>query len=151
MKTLTSKYIHPLTPEVALEVASNLRPDDFREISEGYGLDPKVYLPIMAREYPSGVYFTSPNGKIAGMAGVGKQGDIWMLCTPVIHEQPTLFARQAKRYVDNRTEPLLWNKVDYRNKVHLKLLKFLGFTFLRKFEWGPNNVTFIEFCRVHRR
>ena len=105
----------------------------------------------MAREYPSGVYFTSPNGKIAGMAGVGKQGDIWMLCTPVIHEQPTLFARQAKRYVDNRTEPLLWNKVDYRNKVHLKLLKFLGFTFLRKFEWGPNNVTFIEFCRVRRR
>jgi hypothetical protein len=151
MTTLKSKYIHPLTPEVALEVASNLRPDDFREISEGYGLDPKVYLPIMAQEYPSGVYFTSPNGKIAGMAGVGKQGDIWMLCTPVIHEQPTLFARQAKRYVDNRTEPLLWNKVDYRNKVHLKLLKFLGFTFLRKFEWGPNNVTFIEFCRVHRR
>ena len=44
-----SKYIHPLTPEVAYEVASNLRPDDFREISEGYGLDPKVYLPIMAQ------------------------------------------------------------------------------------------------------
>lgn len=148
MKTL-SKYIHPLTPEVAYEVASNLRPDDFREISEGYGIDPKIYLPIMAQTTPSGVYFTSPSGKIAGMAGVGKQGDIWMLCTPVIHEKPILFAREAKRYVDNRTEPLLWNKVDYRNKVHLKLLKFLGFKFLRKFEWGPNNVTFIEFCRVH--
>ena len=146
-----STYIHPLTPEVAAEVASNLRPDDFREISEGYGIDPKVYLPIMAKECPSGVYFTSPSGKIAGMAGVGKQGDIWMLCTPVIYEQPTLFARQAKRYVDSRTEPLLWNKVDYRNKVHLKLLKFLGFIFLRKLEWGPNNVTFIEFCRVRRR
>ena len=65
-----SKYIYPLTPEVAYEVASNLRPDDFREISEGYGLDPKVYLPIMAQT-PSGVYFTSPSGKIAGMAGVG--------------------------------------------------------------------------------
>ena len=151
MTTLKSKYIHPLTPEVALEVASNLRPDDFREISEGYGIDPEVYLPIMAHEAPSGVYFTSPSGKIAGMAGVGEQGDIWMLCTPVIHEQPTLFARQAKRYVDSRTEPLLWNKVDCRNKVHLKLLKFLGFIFLRKLEWGPNNVTFIEFCRVRRR
>ena len=144
-----SKYIHPLTPEVAYEVASNLRPDDFREISEGYGLDPKVYLPIMAREYPSGVYFTSPSGKIAGMAGVGKQGDIWMLCTPVIYEKPILFAREAKRYVDSRTEPLLWNIVDSRNTVHLKLLKFLGFKFLRKLKHGPNNVTFIEFCRVH--
>jgi len=148
MKVL-SKYIHKLTPEAAAEVASNLRPDDFREISEGYGLDPTIYLPMMAQS-PSGVYFTSPSGKIAGMAGVGEQGDIWMLCTPVIHEKPILFAREAKRYVDNRTEPLLWNKVDYRNKVHLKLLKFLGFKFLRKFEWGPNNVTFIEFCRVRR-
>ena len=145
-----SKYIHPLTPEVAYEVASNLRPDDFREISEGYGLDPKVYLPIMAQT-PSGVYFTSPSGKIAGMAGVGKKGDIWMLCTNVIHEQPTLFARQAKRYVDSREEPLLWNIVDSRNEAHLKLLKFLGFKFLRKLKHGPNNVTFIEFCRVRRR
>ena len=144
-----SKYIHPLTPEVAYEVASNLRPDDFREISEGYGLDPKVYLPIMA-QIPSGVYFTSPSGKIAGMAGVGKKGDIWMLCTNVIHEQPTLFARQAKRYVDSREEPLLWNIVDSRNEAHLKLLKFLGFKFLRKLKHGPNNVTFIEFCRVRR-
>ena len=145
-----SKYIHPLTPEVALEVASNLRPDDFREISEGYGLDPKVYLPIMAQT-PSGVYFTSPSGKIAGMAGVGQQGDIWMLCTPVIYEKPILFAREAKRYVDCNNDKLCVLKVHYRNKVHLKLLKFLGFKFLRKFEWGPNNVTFIEFCRVRRR
>ena len=149
MKVL-SKYIHKLTPEAAAEVASNLRPDDFREISEGYGLDPKVYLPIMA-QIPSGVYFTSPSGKIAGMAGVGQQGDIWMLCTPVIYEKPILFAREAKRYVDSRTEPLLWNIVDSRNKAHLRLLKFLGFKFLRKLKHGPNNVTFIEFCRVRRR
>ena len=149
MTTLKSKYIHPLTPEVALEVASNLRPDDFREISEGHGMDPLMYLASMST-VPSTVYFTSPSGKAAGMAGVGKEGDIWMLCTNVIHEQPTLFARQAKRYVDSRTEPLLWNIVDSRNEAHLKLLKFLGFKFLRKLKHGPNNVTFIEFCRVRR-
>ena len=145
-----SKYIHPITVKAAMEVASNLRPEDRREVEEGHGIDPMIYLPLMAQN-PSYVYFTSPSGKTAGMAGVGQQGDIWMLCTPVIHEKPILFAREAKRYVDSRTEPLLWNKVDYRNKVHLKLLKFLGFKFLRKFEWGPNNVTFIEFCRVRRR
>jgi len=150
MKTLKSKYIHPITLKAALEVASNLRSEDFREISEGHGMDPLMYLASMST-VPSTVYFTSPSGKAAGMAGVGKRGDIWMLCTPVIYEKPILFAREAKRYVDSRTEPLLWNKVDYRNKVHLKLLKFLGFKFLRKFEWGPNNVTFIEFCRVRRR
>ena len=148
MKPLKSKYIHPITLKAALEVASNLRSEDFREISEGHGMDPLMYLASMST-VPSTVYFTSPSGKAAGMAGVGKKGDIWMLCTNVIHEQPTLFARQAKRFVDSRKEPLLWNIVDSRNKAHLRLLKFLGFKFLRKLKHGPNNVTFIEFCRVH--
>ena len=39
-----SKYIHPLTVEAAIEVASNLRPDDRREIEEGWGLDPMEIL-----------------------------------------------------------------------------------------------------------
>ena len=144
-----SKYIHKMTLEAALDIASNLRSDDRREVEEGHGLDPMAYLPLMVHN-PSCVYFTSPSGKTAGMAGVGTEGDIWMLCTPVIHEKPSLFVREAKRYVDNRKEPLLWNIVDSRNKVHLKLLKFLGFKFLRKLKHGPNNITFIEFCRVRR-
>ena len=84
------------------------------------------------------------------MAGVLEGGQIWMLCTPVIHEKPRLFAREAKRFIDNRKEPLLWNVVDKRNTVHLKLLKFLGFKFLRELKYGPNLLTFIEFCRVRR-
>ena len=143
-----SNYIHPITFEAALEVASNLRPEDRREVEEGHGIDPIEYLPTMSQN-PSYVYFTVPDGKTAGMAGVGKEGDIWMLCTPDIHRYPITFAREAKRYVDNRTEPLLWNIVDSRNTAHLRLLKFLGFKFLRKLKHGPNNITFIEFCRVH--
>ena len=70
MKTL-SKYIHPITLKAALEVASNLRSDDFRELSDGHGLDPLTYLASMS-VFPSTVYFTSPSGKAAGMAGVEK-------------------------------------------------------------------------------
>ena len=91
-----------------------------------------------------------PNGKTAGMAGVGDGGTIWMLCTPAIHEYPITFARESKRFIESRTEPLLWNVVDARNEVHLKLLKFLGFKFLRKIPFGPNQLSFIEFCRVCR-
>ena len=145
-----SKYIHPITLEAATEVASNLRPDDLREVQEGHGIDPTL-LPFLMSHNPSYVYFTLPNGKTAGMAGVGKEGDIWMLCTPLIHQHPIRFAREAKRYVDSRTEPLLWNIVDSRNTAHIRLLKFLGFKFLRKLKHGPNNVIFIEFCRVRRR
>ena len=145
-----SNYIHPITLEAATEVASNLRPDDLREVEVGHGIDPTV-LPFLMSQNRSYVYFTVPDGKTAGMAGVGKEGDIWMLYTPDIHRYPITFAREAKRYVDSRTEPLLWNIVDSRNTAHLKLLKFLGFKFLRKLKHGPNNVTFIEFCRVRRR
>ena len=144
-----SKFIHPITIEAALEVASNLRSDDLREVVEGHGLDPMVLLPMAAQER-SAVYFTVPDGKTAGLAGVGKGGVIWMLCTPEIERYPIRFAREAKRYVDNREEPLLWNIVDCRNTVHLKLLRFLGFKFLRKLRHGPYNLEFIEFCRVRR-
>mgnify|MGYP001406092653 FL=1 len=142
-------YIHPITYEAALEVASNLRSDDLREVVEGHGLNPMILLPLAAEE-GSAVYFTVPDGKTAGLAGVGDDGTIWMVCTPDIERYPITFAREAKRFVDSREEPLLWNIVDCRNTVHLKLLKFLGFKFLRKVTHGPNNLPFIEFCRVRR-
>jgi len=142
-------YIHPITYKAALEVATNLRSDDLREVVEGHGLNPMILLPLAAEE-GSAVYFTVPDGKTAGLAGVGDGGAIWMLCTPEIERYPITFAREAKRFVDSREEPLLWNIVDCRNTVHLKLLKFLGFKFLRKVTHGPNNLPFIEFCRVRR-
>ena len=144
-----SKYIHPITMEAALEVASNLLPADRREVEEGHGVDSKEAL-IDAVQKPSCVYFVVPNGKTAGMAGVDDGGQIWMLCTTAIHDYPMPFVREAKRYVERQEDKLLWNIVDKRNKVHLKLLQFLGFKFLREIEHGPNKLTFIEFCRVLR-
>ena len=143
-----SKYIHPITLEAAEEVASNLRPDDHRELTEGWGINPMQLAAIV--QGGDSVWFEVPNGKTAGMAGVDQGGIIWMLCTPAIHEYPVTFARESKRYVESRTEPLLWNIVDKRNTVHLKLLKFLGFKFLREVSHGPNQLPFIEFCRVLR-
>ena len=141
-----SKYIHPITLEVAYEVASNLRPEDEREVREGHGHIPKIHIPLFSREGHC-VYFTVPNGETAGIAGVTENGSIWMLCTPSILKYPLTFAKEAKRFVDNRPEPLLWNIADKRNTVHLKLLKFLGFKFLREVTYGPNNLTFIEFAK----
>lgn len=138
-----SKYIHPLTKEAALYVASNLREDDRREVEEGHGL-PALSAAIYPLEDDC-VYFEVPNGETAGMAGVGPDGSIWMLCTPAIHKYPLTFAREAKRFVESRPEPVLWNIVDSRNKAHLKLLKWLGFEFIDEFEYGPNKITFIEF------
>ena len=142
-----SKLIHPITLEAAKEVASNLRPDDRREVEEGHGHNPMEVLTFAALNLPC-VYFTVPNGKTAGMAGVSNDNSIWMLCTPVIEQYPHTFARESKRFVESRKEKLLWNIVDKRNTIHLKLLKFLGFKFLRELKHGPNQLTFIEFCRI---
>ena len=136
-----------MTKEAAIEVASNLLPDDRREVEEGHGHDPLVSVPLAALEGDS-VYFRVPNGEIAGLAGVSDDGRIWMLCTPAIHKYPTTVVREAKRYVKSRKEKLLWNIVDKRNTIHLKLLRFLGFKFLRELKYGPNNLSFIEFCYV---
>ena len=133
--------------EAAVDVASNLRKDDYREVFEGHGHYPLLYLPLAAFNGDT-VWFEVPNGRTAGMAGVQEGGKIWMLCTDAIHDYPLTFAREAKRFIESREEQLLWNIVDKRNTAHLKLLKFLGFKFLRELKHGPNNITFIEFCRV---
>ncbi len=142
-----SKYIHPATLEAAIQVASNLLPDDFKEVSEGHGHDPLNAL-VVGYQNCDSVYFEVPNGDIACRAGVHSNGQIWMLCTSAIYDYPHTFAKEALRYVKRREEKLLWNIVDERNKVHLKLLRFLGFKFLRRLKHGPNNLSFIEFCRV---
>lgn len=148
--TKVSKYIHPITLEVAYEVASNLRPEDEREVREGHGLTPTIHIPLYS-QHGDCVYFTIPNGETAGIAGVNKNGSIWMLCTPSILKYPLFFVKESKRFVESRTEPLLWNIADKRNTVHLKLLKFLGFNFLREVTHGPNNLSFIEFARCARQ
>jgi len=144
-----SKFIHPITEEAALSVASNLLPDDYREVAEGHGHDPMEAIPQCSKIGDT-IYFTVPDGQLAGVAGVQPDGRIWMLCTPAILKYPKTFAREARRFVESREEKLLWNIVDKRNTVHMKLLRFLGFKFLRELKHGPNNLSFIEFCRVFR-
>ena len=142
-----SKLIHLASPEDVDYVAENLRPEDFREVVEGWGMEPTTVLPFIASEGHT-VSFNAPDGRIAGLAGIQDDGRVWMLCTNVIDEYPIHFIREAKRFIDSREDPILWNVVDKRNTLLLKLLKHLNFKFLREVEWGPNKLTFIEFCRV---
>lgn len=143
--TNVSNFIHQITLEAAYQIASNLRPEDRRECVEGHGVEPTIAVPLDAlRGFCR--YFTVPNGENAGIVGI-IDDKIWMLCTPAIHQYPLTFAREAKRFIDSRTEPYLWNVVDKRNTVHIKLLKFLGFTLHEELLFGPNNLPFIRFSK----
>ena len=145
IETTNVSNIHPITLEAAYEVASNLRPEDREECVKGHGIQPTRDIPL-ASQTGFCVYFTVPNGKTAGLAGIHDDGKIWMLTTPAIHDYPITFAREAKRFIDSRTEPILWNIVYKHNTTHIRLLKFLGFTFLREVTY--NNEPFIEFCKL---
>ena len=121
--TKLSNYIHPITLEAAYQVASNLRPEDRRECEEGHGVEPTIDIPLASlRGFCR--YFTVPNGETAGIVGI-HDTKIWMLCTPIIESYPMFFARQAKLFIDSRTEPYLWNVVDKRNTSTFKTIKVL--------------------------
>ena len=112
------------------------------------GYNPTIDIPLDSLKGFC-VYFTVPDGRIAGLAGVEDDGRIWMLCTPAIHDFPITFAREAKRFIQSRSESVLWNYVDKRNTAHIKLLKFLGFRFLEEIPFGPNQLPFIRFEKWH--
>ena len=137
--------IKPISLEAAYQVASNLRPEDRRECVEGHGIDPIIDIPLASlRGFCRG--FTVPSGETAGIVGINND-KIWMLCTPAIYQYPIAFVKQAKNFIEDRPEPYLWNVVDKRNTLHIKLLKFLGFTFHEELLFGPNNLPFIKFDR----
>lgn len=140
------KLIYPATLEAAFEVASNLREDDYKEITEGWGMNPTIDIPLLSLEGDC-CYFIVPNGETAGIAGI-IDDTVWMLCTPAIHKYPKLFVKEAKKWIDSKTEPYLWNVVDKRNTAHIKLLRFLGFTLHEELTFGPNELPFIRFSRT---
>ena len=142
--------IYPITNEVAFEVTSHLSNEDQRECIEGHGLDP-LALAMEVLSTQDSYYFKAPNGMSVAIGGAEPDGRIWLLCTDHVKQYPLTFTRNIKKFVDSRPQKLLWNVVDKRNTTHIKLLRFLGFKFLREVLHGPNLLTFIEFCKINDR
>ena len=143
-----SKFIKPLTPELALSVGLNLRREDRREVEEttGWTAEAVCVQSYFNSAYGSSVYFEVPNGKAAGVAGVTPQNIIWMLCTEASTEYPHTFVREARRWVNSLPNPYVFNHADMRNESHIKLLKLLGFKFIRYHVL--NGVPLIEFIKL---
>ena len=133
----------------AAHTALNLQPDDMKEVIDGSGLHP--FLAI-ARSVVAiyTVVFETPDGKIVAMAGIDDTGCIWMLSTNEVRKHPLAFARAFKRWIELQPHKLQYNVADIRNTAHLKLLKHLGYKFLRVIPTGPNNLYFVEFVKLKK-
>ena len=139
------KYIQTCTPELALSVGLNLRYEDRRETEQTTGLTAEASIIESFYNSTYSVYFTVPNGKAAGVAGVTPHNVVWMLCTDASTEYPHTFVREAKRWVNSLLNPYLMNQADMRNEAHIKLLKLLGFNFINYHVY--NNVPLIQFIK----
>ena len=144
-----SKFIKPLTAELALSVGQNLRQEDRREAEQlsGYCAEAICVQSYYMSAYGSSVYFEVPNGKAAGVAGVTPDNIIWMLCTEASTEYPHTFVREARRWVDSLPNPYVFNHADMRNEAHIKLLKLLKFKFTDYHVYnGVPLINFIKLC-----
>ena len=139
------KYIQTCTPELALSVGLNLRYEDRRETEQTTGLTAEASIIESFYNSTYSVYFTGPNGKAAGVAGVTPHNVVWMLCTDASTEYPHTFVREAKRWINSLLNPYLCNQADMRNEAHITLLKLLGFNFINYHVY--NNVPLIQFIK----
>jgi hypothetical protein len=140
------KFIKPCTPELALQIGQSLRWEDKREVEETTGLTaPAAVLESYYRSAFT-VYFTVPNGKAAGVAGVTPDNKIWMLCTQASEEYPHTFVREARKWLNSLPNDYLWNHADMRNESHIKLLKLLKFKFIKYYVY--NGVPLIQFIKL---
>jgi hypothetical protein len=148
-----SPLIRPATDEDAFYVAAHLQQADKDEL-DGWGdCDYDIALLLSVYESDNPITFINPLGEICGVAGVSRtdahSGSIWMLTTDHVRGYPTLFFKEAKKWVSAQTEyDLLYNVADPRNRLHMKLLHMLGFKRLGYQSVGPRNLTYVEFAKL---
>ena len=146
------KQYRPATIKDGFTVANNIRKEDRQEI-EGLGYN-LLNIPVGVASSSHATVFYTRAGVTAGVAGIndaeGGVGQIWMLCTEAIHDEPVTFIRQAKQWL-TEVEPeykLLWNLADARNHLHHKLLRYLGFKALRAIPFGEDQNIYFEIVKL---
>ena len=132
-------------------LAPRLRYEDKREVLDSVGLTP--YQALTDGFNLSQICLTIVDTKNipVGMFGVSEDGAIWLLASPDIKRIRFSFLRESRKVVNllNHKYKILWNFVDCRNELHLRWLKWCGFKFLRKINYGVNQQPFYEFIKLY--
>ena len=72
------------------------------------------------------------------------------MATEGLREVEKPFLKQCRELVNflAKEHKILWNYVDCRNELHIKWLKWCGFKFLRKVNYGVLNQPFYEIIKI---
>ena len=143
------------TLEDVNDVVGRLRPQDEEECRAMYGVSPASFFNTLGFDPDNTYAIYNDKGLNVALAGVGPRPDgsamIWMIATPDLEKHALEFLRYSRIFIDEVGEPydLLFNWVDARNEVHVKWLKFCGFTMIAyKEKFGAEGKPFYEFVRI---
>ena len=136
-------------------LAPRLRRTDKEEILAGIGATP--YHALLIGYFECAVVFTivNPKNKPVGIFGVRDcedgTGIIWLLATDELAKIQIAFLKECREVVKvlNKKYKILWNFVDCRNQLHIKWLKWCGFKFINKKNYGVLNKPFYEVIRIN--
>jgi len=144
--------IRPATRSDAYYMACRLRFEDAREIRAASGQAPVDILPDCI--VPGKTYVLQLGRSPIAMFGVTTAdgeptlGFPWMVATPALVYNQFYFLRNCRKWIDTLSQgyTLLTNCVDARNELHIKWLKWCGFTFTQLHpEWGAEKLPFWQF------
>lgn len=119
------------------------------------GMHPEKFFSMFGYDPGNTYVIFNADGDNVALGGVADYGDglgqIWMISTPLLEKHPIEFLKHSKAFIAETTKgySLLFNWVSEANPVHIKWLKWCGFTFIKRHEkFGAMGIPFYTFCKV---
>lgn len=147
-------YIRIATEKDCWFLSKNLRKEDYQEIQAVTGLPAILSLLSGLKISQVPLVVCNEKNKIILMLGVvpnGLVGTIWMVGTKDLKKMSLTFIKNCKeifKILKNNFQ-IIHNYVDARNILHIKWLKWMGFSFINKHNnYGIEKRLFYEFVKI---
>jgi hypothetical protein len=147
-------YVRTATRADVEYLGPRLRSADVDEVRAMGGVKPLTALTMSFHYSDTALSICTNDDLPMGMFGVTRwddRGMVWMLASDELLKHSRIFLRQSRDWVKllNDEYPVLFNYVDERNTVHIRWIKWCGFTFINRHErMGVERRPFLEFVRI---
>lgn len=146
--------VRPSDPGDADALAPQLRAADLAEMrAVTHEPPPRVLADGIARSSPCYTVVGDSGAPLAIFGAIPTRehaGFVWLAGCDELVANPYLFLRHSREWLERLHEhyPVLWSRVDARNIVHVRWLRWSGFRFLRTIdEFGIERRPFHEILR----
>lgn len=138
-------------------LAPKLRKADLQEIKAVSGEVPQIALERSIEWSDTCYAIVNEKDKPIALFGVipdldiDSSGFVWFLGSNELPKHSVTFLRHSKEWIDKLHQRFhrLWNYIDVRNEVHIRWLKWCGFTCLGRIEeYGVEKRPFYEFEKI---